>query len=121
MGFSLHNIGKMSKLSEEATPLPVLVRTGANYRLPWKVLNNHPLLAMDLLYVFNDVLRISFGTELTVLSKLNLRLGYVIGSESYSFTSGIGINFKKYSFSYAFVPFKYDFGQSHRISLLIYF
>jgi hypothetical protein len=120
-GFSLQNIGTMSKLDRQSTPLPVLIRTGVNYILPYTILDSNPSIAMEILYVFNDVFRISMGTELTLLSRLNLRLGYVTGSESYSFTGGIGIGFSKFNFSYAFVPFKYDLGQSHRISVLIYF
>jgi hypothetical protein len=120
-GFSLQNLGKMSKLDREATPLPLLVRTGMNYLLPYTIWGNHPILAMDLLYVFDDVLRICLGTEVTILSRLNLRLGYLAGSEIYNFTSGIGINFGENSFSYAFVPVMEDFGQSHRISVLLHF
>ena len=120
-GVSLHNIGKMSKLDRESTPLPIFIRTGVNYILPWVVFVNNPIIAADLLYVVDDVLHVNFGTELTVISKLNLRLGYIIGNESYSFTSGFGINFNRFHFSYAFVPFRYDFGQSHRISVLIHF
>jgi hypothetical protein len=119
-GISLHNIGKMSRLDEEATPLPVFIRSGLNYILPWTLFNNNPLVAVDFLYVFNDVVHISFGTEVMLLSRLNIRLGYVLGNESYSFTSGLGITFSKFRFSYAFVPFRYDFGQSHRVSVLIY-
>jgi hypothetical protein len=120
-GFSLQNIGEMSKLRQEATPLPLLVRTGVNYLLPYTLWGDHPLLAMDFFYVFDDVLRISIGTEVTVLSRLNIRLGYLTGSESYSFTSGIGINFGENNFSYAFVPYINDLGQSHRISVLLHF
>jgi len=120
-GFSLQNVGKMAKLRSADTDLPVLLRTGISYRLPWKIADENILGVSDIAYVFNDAFRVNLGGEVTLLEMLALRLGYIFGNDSYSFTAGFGLHFDQYQLSYAFVPFKYNLGNSHRFSFNIYF
>lgn len=120
-GLSIQNIGKMGKLLETSTELPFLVRTGVGYSLPWKISDNNILAAADIVYILNDAFRFNIGTEVKLMNQFSLRLGYVLGSDSYNFTTGFGLQLNRYNLSYAFVPFKYGLENSHRFSININF
>lgn len=120
-GMVIQNIGKMEKLKNERTELPISLKSGVGYKLPWKIGEKNILAATDVIYVLDDAVRVNFGSEFSFLEMLNLRLGYIVGSDSYNFTAGFGLNYNRYQLSYAFVPFKYDLGNSHRFSLNIKF
>jgi hypothetical protein len=111
----------MSTLKNEETTLPLLFRTGINYFLPWELMQNKPLLAADIIYVFNDEASVNLGVEAAMLEYLDLRLGYILGRDSQNITGGLGISYGIFDFDYAFVPFSYDLGNSHRISVNIDF
>lgn len=120
-GFSIQNIGKMKKLLNESTELPLLLRTGVGYSLPWKIGDNNIIAAADFVYVINDAFRFNLGTEVKLINQFALRLGYVFGSDSYNFTTGFGVELGRYNLAYAFVPYKYDLENSHRFSININF
>ena len=111
----------MEKLKNERTELPLSIKSGVGYKLPWKFGEDNILAAADMIYVFNDAFRVNIGSEVSFLNLLAVRLGYIVGSDSYSITAGFGLKFNRYHFSYAFVPFKYDLGNSHRLSVNIIF
>ncbi len=121
VGAVVQNIGSMGKLRNESTRLPLSLRTGLSYVLPWKLLENQPLVAADLLYVNNDVTRVGLGFEAGVMNNFDLRAGYILGSETLGLTAGLGVKFGIFNIAYAFVPLDYDLGNSHRFSLLIGF
>jgi hypothetical protein len=121
LGATIQNIGKMNKLREMATKLPVITRLGAAYRIPYTLLDLNPVVALDVVSVSQDVAQMHLGGEIPLGNYLDLRLGYVHGSESYSFTTGAGISLDRFRFDYAFVPYRYDLGNTHRVSLIITF
>ena len=120
-GAVVQNLGSMESLKSEATRLPLSVRTGLAYNLPWTVFENQPLVAADLYYVHKDVTRFGLGVEAGIFENFVIRAGYILGSESLGLTAGLGVNYGSYNISYAFVPFQYDLGNSHRFSLVIGF
>lgn len=120
-GITLQNIGKMGKVRDKKTNLPVLVRTGINYTIPWHIFNNYPVLVADYLLVADDVSQLGLGTEVSVFNNLALRTGYIFSHESAHITLGVGVAYSVYDFAYAYVPYKYDLGDSHRFSLRILF
>ena len=120
-GLVIQNLGKMSALKDEATRLPLNLRTGVKYRLPFQVLENRPLMAADVNYVMDDVTTFNFGVEVPLVNYADLRLGYVFGRESQSITAGFGLNYGIFHIAYAFVPYSYDLGNSHRFSLMVDF
>jgi hypothetical protein len=120
-GLIIQNIGKMSALKEEATRLPLNLRTGFSYQLPLQLLENRPLIAADANYVVDDVTIFNFGVEVPLVNYADLRLGYVFGRESQSITAGFGLNYGIFHIAYAFVPYSYDLGNSHRFSLMVDF
>jgi len=120
-GLSIQNIGKMGKLLNTSTELPLLIRSGVGYSLPWKISENNIIAAADMVYILNDAFRFNIGAEAKLMNQFALRLGYVLGSDSYDFTAGFGLQLSRYQLSYAFVPYKYDLENSHRFSININF
>ena len=55
------------------------------------------------------------------MDQFALRLGYVLGNDSYDFTAGFGLQLSRYQLAYAFVPYNYDLENSHRFSVNIQF
>jgi hypothetical protein len=120
-GAVIQNIGKMSVLKKEATVLPLLLRTGIDYYLPWKILEDRPLLTTDIVHIINDVTNLNMGFEMRVLNNLDFRMGYVFFRESQSITAGFGLSYNIFHFAYAFIPYSYNLGNSHRFSLIVEF
>lgn len=120
-GLSIQNIGKMGKLLKNSTELPFLVRTGVGYTLPWKISENNITAAADMVYIFNDAFRFNVGAEAKLMDQFAVRVGYVLGNDSYDFTAGFGLQLSSYQLSYAFVPYKYDLENSHRFTINIDF
>jgi hypothetical protein len=120
-GLSIQNLGKMNKLRSVATPLPLILRVGASYRLPWEVLHFNPLTAADLYVADNNLSRLSLGIEAPVVQSVSLRAGYLVGGDSHRFTAGFGIQYGQANLAYAFVPYRYGLGQSHLFSFMIYY
>ena len=120
-GLTIQNLGTMNKLRTTATSLPVIFRTGVSYFLPWEIWGGYPLTAADVYYVTSSQLHFNLGIEIPVYHKIDLRAGYILGGDSYSFTTGFGIQYRKANIAYAFVPYQYDLGNSHRFSLIFNF
>jgi hypothetical protein len=117
----IQNLGKMSVLKDEETRLPFLLRTGISYYLPWQLLEKRLLLAADIVHVIDDITSYNMGMEIGVYKNIDLRVGYIIGRDSQSFTGGFGMRYDIFRFAYAFAPISYDLGDSHRFSLVIDF
>ncbi|MCX7835251.1 MAG: hypothetical protein N2450_04180 [bacterium] len=61
----------------------------------------------------------SIGTDLQLLHLLSVRTGYYIGNDSKSFSYGIGVKWKKYSFDWSFTPYENNLGTSTIVSLMM--
>ena len=115
-GLTIQNLGGMQPLLNVSTPLPALARAGIAYSLPFSFLDRRPLVAGDLQYVFGEEVLGRFGLEFGFKQYLALRMGYVAGSETQNFTMGLGLEYSGYHLDYAYAPFEYDLGNTHRIS-----
>ncbi len=115
-GVTIQNIGQMSEVNEVKTTLPLMIRSGLSYALPYQLLGTKPLLSGDLQYIDSEGMFMRFGTEFDVLEYLTLRGGFIFGRDESPFTTGFGLNLGRYHLDYAFVPFRYNLGYSHRIS-----
>lgn len=120
-GIVIQNLGKMSALKEEATRLPLLLRTGLDYALPLHIFDNKPLLAADFITVFDDITIVNLGTEVPLGNFVDARFGYVFGRDSQGITAGFGLKYGAFNIAYAFVPYSFDLGNSHRFSLVVDF
>lgn len=120
-GFTVQNMGKMEPLQKEATPLPLLVRSGFAYHLPFQLFGENPLLAADIEYVKEEETSLRIGTELPLMGGLSYRLGFHIAKDRVQWSTGVGLNYKTFYFDYAFAPDPFDLGTSHRLTLGLYF
>lgn len=120
-GLSIQNLGKMNKLRSAASSLPLILRTGVSYYLPAEIIRIKPLTAADLYYTADNQLQLNMGIDVPVLQNISLRGGYSLGADSHGLTAGFGINYWKINMAYAFVPYQYDLGNSHRFSFAINF
>ncbi len=120
-GLTLQNVGKMEQLKEQASPLPLLLRTGFAYRLPYLIFEQNPLLTSDFEYIKDGQTSLRVGGELPLIGGLALRTGFRFGSDLFQWSAGVGLNYETFYFDYAFAPNPYDLGTSHRFTLGLYF
>lgn len=122
LGIGLRNLGTKMKFIEESFSLPMSLNIGAGYRL----IDNALTVATDLELPSDNDPNVGLGFEYKIVSILNLRAGYryTFGGNDLGVVSGlrtgIGIEFGRYKFDYAFVPYG-DLGQAHRISMIASF
>ena len=119
-GFSIHNLGKMSKLDNKATALPVLIRTGLTMRFP-DFYGQSFIVTPGLMWVKNERSYLKLGIEYHLNEYVFLRGGLRNGNEEMLWSTGFGVNFNNANLDYAYAPFEYNLGSSNRISLKIEF
>ena len=118
IGASYRQVGSMNDLRNEPSPLPENLRLGASYNFAFKPLSADLQLACGYLkYSKADENHLQFAGEILIKKSLALRCGYVTGFDSKNLTAGAGINWGRFNFDYAFMPYKYDLGNSHTISV----
>jgi hypothetical protein len=118
LGASYRQLGSMNNLRSEATPLPENFRLGALYNFNFESLSSGIQLACGYLkYNSSGENHFQMAGEIVIKKSLALRCGYVTGFDSKSLTAGAGINWGSFNFDYAFIPYKYDLGNSHTISV----
>ena len=115
-GLSWQNIGYMTKLKYESSKLPQLLRLGLAYQLPVNIMQGGIILTSDWVKIFNSTSHINLGLEFGFKSFFVFRFGYQTGWDDKGIQGGFGIMLRRYRLDYAYVPFKSDLGNSHRIS-----
>lgn len=120
LGLAVDHIGPAAKYAFEDGPgqpirLPATVQTGASYRwglggtmtlstgLEARVTRGRPVVG-------------ALGGELNHPSGAALRLGARLNDDTSSFTVGAGYALSALRLDYAFVPYRLDLGDSHRVS-----
>ena len=121
LGLTIQNIGQMSKLKNENTPLPLMVNIGIGYNLPVDLLGKQPLISADLQYIKDESMYYHFGTQLEVYKYVTLRVGWITGNSLGQPTMGIGLNYSSFHFDYAYSMQQYNLDGNQRISLGINF
>ncbi len=121
-GLTLQNLGKMGTLQVESTRLPLILRSGVLYHLPWQWKNQPLKMTVDFVYLISDeITHLKSGLEVPILRSLSGRLGMIYDWEDLRLTAGFGLKYKSYQFNYAYSPFPYDLGNAHRFSLSWWF
>jgi len=116
---TLQNLGKMGKLENESTRLPVISRIGAMYHVPKEIGPMHIMLAFDVVKPVEENLRFQLGSEILFWNQIALRTGYVNGYENRNVSFGVGIQKSAFQFDYSLTPLQEDFDTGHRFSLKI--
>jgi hypothetical protein len=118
VALAINNLGSMNKLQYEATKLPLTVRGGIAYQVPVENIDSKLTFASDVVtFTRENKTHLHLGTELNYKNLFALRLGYQTGYDAKNISSGIGIHYHIFQLDYAFVPFRYDFGSTHTLSL----
>jgi len=116
-GFVIQNLGKMNALKEVETDLPLIVRSGLVYHLPFEVFAGGHLLSADLQYVKDEQLYIRSGSQWNLTDYFNLRAGLNWYSDKIHFSTGMGFLYKSFNLDYAFIPLIDHLENSHQFSV----
>jgi len=126
LGAALQNIGKMSRLSAEATELPRTIRAGASL-YPFRILAMadgtvllNAFLTGEISHVLpTETTRLHLGAAAEVVELVTVRAGFITNDSLRGFTIGGGLGSNGFLFDYAFMPFDGGFdGPGHVLTLL---
>lgn len=121
LGGVVQHLGSMSALRDDATTLPTTGRLGVVYDAPGAVGPLSWLAAADLVFPFEESLRVHVGGEGVLWEQLALRAGWLGGYDNRGLTLGLGIRKTTFHIDYSFTPFQDDLGNVQRFSLLLAF
>ncbi len=116
LGGAVSNLGSMGNLRNEPTDLPVIFGVGCQYKFDLSFLKNSAFVEFR-----NNVkdkkshFTAAFETEYDEM--LYLRLGYMTGYDSKNFTCGLGFQYWDVNLNYSFVPYSYNLGDHHSLSI----
>lgn len=114
---TIDNLGPSFKLDKVLYKQPITFKAGAGFSPERTWFNGRGLLVLDAVKAIDADWQVRTGLEYLWRDQAALRLGYKTGHSSESFSAGLGLKWRSYSFDYAFVPHDYDLGTSHRFSL----
>jgi hypothetical protein len=116
-GLVLQNLGKMNALKDVETELPLIIRSGLVFYLPFTFLSGGHMLSADMQYVKDEQLYIRSGSQWNLTDYFNLRAGLNWYSERMHFSAGMGFLYKKFNIDYAFIPLIDHLENSHQFSI----
>jgi hypothetical protein len=126
VGATVQNIGTMSDLGGEPTPLPTLARVGVALH-PFRILADdgaplfEAMVTAEASHVFTgSETRYHFGVGTAAMDLITLRAGLITGDQLRRFTVGAGVHQGPFRLDYAFVPFRGDFGDPGHLLSLVY-
>lgn len=111
VGASFANLGTKMTLDEDEYDLPKLLRAGGSYRI------SDFLISADVVYPTDDDPHFHLGGEYLINKLFYLRGGFQSGYDEKALAFGLGFAQKGFNIDYAYVPFKSDLGDTHRLSL----
>jgi hypothetical protein len=125
IGWSLRNFGTAGKMKDRSGDLPVDWNVGLAYKP-----SRYPVTIAGAARMSGRVdqsdksagdreLNEGFGIEYQPTDRLFLRGGYHTGIEGGKVSTGIGVILKRWTIDYAFVPFDFGLGETHRITLRV--
>lgn len=127
LGAAVQNIGKMSELANEATPLPRTVRGGLSLS-PLSILAEEDASSVLDLSVAAEVshlleeerTQLHLGVSAEVVEMVRVRAGYITNDSLRDLTFGGGLHVSTFVFDYAFLPFEDGFGGPGHVLTLLY-
>ena len=107
----MRNLGRMNRLDQRETDLPLDARFGAAY-----IGRADMLVAVEAQKTRSDDFTLHLGGEYRVGELLRLRAGYQT-TENRSLSAGLGLAAGHWVINYAYVPFGSGLGDAHWLSL----
>lgn len=120
IGAAVNHLGAVNQYATEEVTLPTTARLGA----AWRQEIGHAgsfLFVVEGAGVKDQTPRFSGGAEYKAPQFLALRLGYVAGLETQGLSFGAGLDYQRFRVDYAFLPYKEELGEGHRVGLGIEF
>ncbi|MFQ5905443.1 MAG: PorV/PorQ family protein [bacterium] len=114
---AIQNLGPKLKYREETFRLPLTVKVGAAYMVPTSLVDGNWLLSVEGSKPIDAGYIYSGGIEYTHKSGLGMRAGYKHGHDMESYSAGAGFAIGNMRLDYSYVPWRYDFGPQHWISV----
>ncbi|MDE2808636.1 MAG: PorV/PorQ family protein [Gemmatimonadota bacterium] len=111
LGATVRNLGRMNRLDQRETDLPLEARFGAAY-----VGRADMLVAVEAQKVRGDDPTLHLGGEYRAGEHLRLRAGYQT-TENRGLSAGLGLVAERWVIDYAYVPFGSGLGDAHWLSL----
>jgi hypothetical protein len=113
-GLILHgsaaNLGPKYSMNSQKQDIPATYRLGASFH------RKEATVSADYVNIKSGDSHIHLGAEYLVQEMLYIRAGYQSGYDSRNFSAGAGFVYKNIRIDYAFVPYKYDLGSTHRFT-----
>jgi hypothetical protein len=125
LGLSAHNLGpdahyRFDGIEGAAVPLPYALQGGASYR--WDVGSTLGVRAALETRMTRGRSAIGMlGAELSQTMGAAVRMGMRANDDASSFSLGAGYGFQALRIDYAFVPYRLDLGDTHRLSFAAQF
>jgi hypothetical protein len=120
IGAAVNHFGDVNQYANEDVSLPTTVRIGAAWQQELGSAGGLLLTAEGAKPQEHDT-RIAGGVEYRAPQFLALRVGYVSGLEAQGVSFGAGLNYNRFQLDYAFLPYKEELGEGHRVGLGIEF
>ena len=118
VGAAIANLGSVSALKDESTPLPKIFRGGISYTTTLQNPATTITGAADLVAPLGDGgSHLHLGGEVILYGAIAARAGYETGYDARGLTLGTGITHGIVTIDYAFAPTQYDLGSTHAVSL----
>ena len=115
LGLAVNSLGPgLDWGTGDKVPMPRSMRLGAAYRVRPTV-----RVGAETWIVRDRSARLATGVEWQPVPALALRSGYLLGSDSQSFSAGLGLFWRGIGFDYALVPLGNDLGTTHRAALRV--
>jgi long-subunit fatty acid transport protein len=117
LGASVLNWGPQAKFVADKFFPPFQIRGGAAYRYDASWLRGHAILAADAVFPNDGTGKVHFGMEYSYREMVAIRAGYKTNYDTQGATVGLGVNWRGFSFDYAYMPMDFNLGDAHRFSL----
>ena len=116
LGAVIQNIGNMGAMRDEEIPLPLTLKAGLAYTVEAHPFNGNLLITADANKSSDYWTTFHTGLEYHPNQRLALRGGYQFGRDERSFSAGLGLILNMYRLDYAYAPYDYDLGDTHRLT-----
>ncbi|MCB1059991.1 MAG: PorV/PorQ family protein [Calditrichaeota bacterium] len=116
IGAAVNHLGAVNQYATEDVTLPTTVRVGAAWQQELGTAGGLMFTAEGAKPREHDT-RIAGGVEYRAPQYLALRVGYVSGLEAQGVSFGAGLNYNRFTLDYAFLPYKEELGEGHRVGL----
>ncbi|MBK6767349.1 MAG: PorV/PorQ family protein [bacterium] len=120
LGLAVNHFGAVNQYATEDVALPTTLRLGAAWEQTFGSAGSG-LVTAEGASVRDQTPHYSAGVEYKAPQFLALRAGYIAGLDTQGLSFGAGFFYKRLALDYAFLPYKEELGEGHRVGFTIEF